>query len=731
MAFQFATGAVRPARQFPCAAMIALLCIATGLLGSGGARAADAASAADSAPAATGPAAPMPTEVHQLLDLMKSNAVQAWIAGETRPAEDGTAAASPPPGGDDPVSARVEQLRTHLAGLVAAARGWPQEVAAWAGRFSAIARTVGPAAMVAHLLLPFLLGAAAEWLSYLVFSRFRLPVPSPGTEGARWIAPAQWLTVRVGGLLVFTATGLLTFMALKPPQPVGGIVALYFAAAVVLRLIRVLVQVLLAPGPDQEGRMERLIPLDDESARFWAQRSVLFAGWYLFGYATIAGLTGSMSAMTRRLDGDVLALGLVAIAIEAVVRRPCAAGTGRVRHRLGSTAGVVMVAALWCLWVAGMTAVFKTLLLLSLLPFAISLSAAAVANVARRTVSGRALPLGVTAVLVGRGIRSLLIIVAILGIARAWGIALADLSDTASLMTRVARSTMNVIVIYLGADLIWQLARAAIDARLSGEDGPPIGNDEAARRRHRMFTMLLILRNVLFIVVVVVAVLMELAAVGIDIAPLIAGAGVVGVAIGFGAQTVVKDIISGMFYLLDDAFRVGEYIQSGSYKGTVESFSLRSIKLRHHRGPIYTVPFGMLGAVQNMSRDWVVVKLTMRVTYGTDLEKARKLVKRIGTEMMADQELAASFLQPLKMQGVEEFDEYGIKIRVKLMARPGEQFTIRRKALANIKQVFESNGIEFAVPRVQVTGGEGDGHVAAAQSAVARQHGVAQADQPS
>ena len=124
----------------------------------------------------------------------------------------------------------------------------------------------------------------------------------------------------------------------------------------------------------------------------------------------------------------------------------------------------------------------------------------------------------------------------------------------------------------------------------------------------------------LFVVLAATAILMALSALGVQIAPLIAGAGVVGVAIGFGSQTLVKDIISGMFYLLDDAFRVGEYIVSGNYRGTVEGFSLRSIKLRHHRGPVFTVPFGMLGAVENLSRDWVIDKITVGVTYDTDLD---------------------------------------------------------------------------------------------------------------
>ena len=129
-------------------------------------------------------------------------------------------------------------------------------------------------------------------------------------------------------------------------------------------------------------------------------------------------------------------------------------------------------------------------------------------------------------------------------------------------------------------------------------------------RQARLRTLLPIFQNMLFATIVVITLLMVLSSLGVEIGPLIAGAGVVGVAIGFGAQTLVKDVIGGIFYLLDDAFRVGEYIQSGTYKGTVESFSLRSVKLRHHRGYLFTVPFGELGAVQNMSRDWVIDKFS-------------------------------------------------------------------------------------------------------------------------
>ena len=170
------------------------------------------------------------------------------------------------------------------------------------------------------------------------------------------------------------------------------------------------------------------------------------------------------------------------------------------------------------------------------------------------------------------------------------------------------RACLHGIIVLLVADLVWQLSKAFIEYRLEAAGGGASADEIA--RSGRLRTLLPIFRNALAVFIGVVAVLTILAGLGVQIMPLIAGAGIFGVAIGFGSQTLVKDVLSGVFYMLDDAFRVGEYIQSGSYKGTVESFSLRSVRLRHHRGPVFTVPFGELGAVQNMSRDWVIEKMT-------------------------------------------------------------------------------------------------------------------------
>ena len=295
------------------------------------------------------------------------------------------------------------------------------------------------------------------------------------------------------------------------------------------------------------------------------------------------------------------------------------------------------------------------------------------------------------------------------------------------MVTRIAHGALSAVAIALIADFIWHIAKAAIDIKLAETADFGLPNSPEARRRARLRTLLPIFRNILFVVVIAAAALMALAAMGVEIGPLIAALSVLGVAIGFGAQTFVRDIIAGMFYLLDDAFRIGEYIQSGNYKGTVEGFSIRSVRLRHQRGPVYTVPFSLLGAVQNMSRDWVIDKLTVGITYDSDIDKARKLIKQIGLELAEEPEFKPLILEPLKMQGVDAFGDYAVQIRMKMMTLPGENFVIRRQALFRIKKAFDANGIKFAYPTVQLAGDGEPATAAIAQQALQLTHPTAAA----
>jgi len=189
---------------------------------------------------------------------------------------------------------------------------------------------------------------------------------------------------------------------------------------------------------------------------------------------------------------------------------------------------------------------------------------------------------------------------------------------------------------------------------------------------------------------------------GINIGPLLAGAGVIGLAIGFGAQTLVRDIIAGIFFLMDDAFRVGDFIEVGTMKGRVEYISVRSLRLRHPRGMLITVPFGDMQSVTNYTRDYVIMKLDFRVRYDTDVEKVRKIIKNINKEIQADEELSHGLLDKIKSQGVRQMDDSAMIMRVKFVCAPGEQFVLRREVYRRIQEAFQKNGIEFAHRNVTV-----------------------------
>ena len=185
-------------------------------------------------------------------------------------------------------------------------------------------------------------------------------------------------------------------------------------------------------------------------------------------------------------------------------------------------------------------------------------------------------------------------------------------------------------------------------------------------------------------------------------APLFAGAGLVGLAIGFGEPTLIREIFSGIFFLIDDAFRKGEYIEVGAVKGVIEKISMCSFQLRHHLGAVHTIPFGEITQLTNYSRDWVMMKLPLRLTYGTDVEQVRKLVKKLGQELLRHEQVGHLFLQPLKSQGVYAMEDSAMIVRVKFMTRPGDQFVTRKVVYQAIRDLFEREGIRFAHREVTV-----------------------------
>ncbi len=655
--------------------------------------------------AETPPGSP-PEQVRQLLELTRDPVVTEWLGRQRQ--QQGEPAASGPPASVSAriIDARLEMLRTHLHELGAALPRAPAELAQGFGRLADELGNHGPA-RVLFLVLGFIaLGAGTEWL----YRRMTAPLLGR-TRDTRQVSTSDRLrafgvaaAVDFGGLAIFAAGSLGAFLAFRWPPLLREIALTYLAAAIALRFVVFLVRLLLAyrvGSPEVEERF-RLVPTTQDAARFWSRRIIAFAAWFLLGWASVEALEILGDSLSvRQIAAYALGIGLLAIALETIWSwhmQQAAAISSRRPERLRAVLLSVCLVLLWGVWVLGFLGVFWLGVLALVLPPAfratdeVAHRLFAAPDGPPRTDDGRALP----EIYLSKGLRALLVVGSVLLVLYSLQFDILETAGRDTLAARLARGGVTAAIILMAADLVWQLAKRAIDRRLSQAPLGAGATREEALRQARLRTLLPIFRHVVFITLAVIAVLMALSALGVEIAPLIAGAGIVGVAVGFGSQTLVRDVISGIFYLLDDAFRVGEYIQSGNFKGTVESIGFRSVRLRHQRGPIYTVPFGQLGAVQNMSRDWVIDKFLVGVTYDTDLEAVRKIVKQIGKELAEDPEFAGSIIEPLKMQGVEQFGEISIQLRMKMMTKPGEQFLIRRRALAMMKTAFEANGIKFA-----------------------------------
>jgi moderate conductance mechanosensitive channel len=269
----------------------------------------------------------------------------------------------------------------------------------------------------------------------------------------------------------------------------------------------------------------------------------------------------------------------------------------------------------------------------------------------------------------------------------------------------VTKAAFEIGIATILCFIAWKLVEQAISRKLASIGGMQELSDEhemGGEGGSRVGTLLHLLRKFLLVGLFTIFVLTALSAMGIDIKPLLAGAGIVGLAIGFGSQTLVKDIISGVFYLVDDAFRIGDYVDTGKVRGTVEHISVRSLRLRHSRGMVLTIPFSQLGAVTNFSRDYIIEKLEFRVSFATPIGKVKKIVKKIHQEIEEDETLRSKLLAPIKFQGVKALDDSAMIMRIKFKTRPGEQFIIRREIFIRLQKAFEKGGLEFAHRQVIV-----------------------------
>ncbi|SFM26008.1 mechanosensitive ion channel family protein [Shimia aestuarii] len=290
-------------------------------------------------------------------------------------------------------------------------------------------------------------------------------------------------------------------------------------------------------------------------------------------------------------------------------------------------------------------------------------------------------------------------------IARAWDMSVAELlMGGAGIADNLFSFLMTVVVGYVAYEAVslWINSRLAAEMTALGMSQEDADAEMGGASGSRLSTVLPLMLLTARATIIVVFGLLAIGNLGIDITPLLAGAGVLGLAIGFGAQKLVTDVVSGVFFLIDDAFRVGDYVEIDGTMGAVEKISIRSMQLRHHRGPVHTIPYGEIPKLTNYSRDWVIMKLKFTVPFDTNPNQIKKIFKKIGQEMMEDPLFKDDFLQPFKSQGVFDIDDVGMVIRGKFMAKPGKQFMIRKEIYNKVKAAFAEAGIDFARREVRV-----------------------------
>ncbi|WP_161957146.1 mechanosensitive ion channel family protein [Aestuariivirga litoralis] len=223
------------------------------------------------------------------------------------------------------------------------------------------------------------------------------------------------------------------------------------------------------------------------------------------------------------------------------------------------------------------------------------------------------------------------------------------------------------------------------------ETGELVLKTDGSSRLRTLIPIIRITANVLIIIMIALLVLSQL---GFNITPLLAGASVIGLAISFGSQALVKDIVTGVLFLAEDAFRIGEYIVCGNASGTVEGFTLRSVRLRHQDGQIFTVPFGQIGEIVNFSRDWSIVKFNMSLDRDVDLDEVREATAKVAAELTAD--YRDRLLDSLKVQGVKDVTDTAIVVQSQFTALPRDPGEIERAARSRLLKAFRDRSVALS-----------------------------------
>lgn len=554
--------------------------------------------------------------------------------------------------------------------------------------------------------------------------------PFPGSVAV----VARRLLRDIGGAIIAFVAAAIFLSVLLPERETRIALAIVIWLIFIPRLVRELLRFFLSPHrPDL-----RLVNLDDRTAKFLTR--------WLVGITVVFGISETLMRIAEEIKGPAIVQGsgfwlstivyallvLVVILARDGLRQLVRSGGDAMPRRDNFVVRfypLFAVLAIIGTWAAGtytwamsgsetghQTRHLIGLILLLVAPMCDALIRAAVHMVVPPPPGkGPVAEAAHTATIAG-SIRIARVVVLgslVLAIAALWRIPLAGFAS-AGLGDAFAVRAFGAVLILLVGYILNELIGLLVNRRLARESGSELelepSESEAetgptgGSAHSRLGTILPPVGLTARIAVGVMTVFMALSHMGVNIAPLLAGAGVLGIAIGFGAQKLVADVVSGVFFLIEDAFRTNEYISAGGIEGTVERISIRSLHLRQSDGALHCIPYSNVSQVTNFGRDWGTMKQVFTVPFDTSIDKVRKIFKKIGADLAANPEYKDAFIQPFKFKGVSQVNDIGIVVRGKFMFKPemAKQFLINREIYKRVQADFAAAGIPFARREVHV-----------------------------
>ena len=626
------------------------------------------------------------------------------------------------------VSERARGIGGHLFGITRALRDFPV-LLNWLHRQVTDAKIrafwLG---LLLKLAAVFAGGLAAERLAVAMLRRVRQGVED--RAGGALLTRTAFLLGRTVvdlvpvAVFVGVAYVMVPLMRLDSGMAVVAFTLVY--AYVLMRAIGVAARAVLAPAVPAL----RLPPLGDESANYlfiWVRR---LAGVPVIGYfsaegALLLGLPPGGHAGLLRLIGLVVAVIAVVFvlqnrsAVAAWIRRlPIGrvggAGVQGLRERLADGWHVLVIAyvvGVYAVAVLGIEDGFEFLVRATIVSVVIVVIARMVVAGLRRLVergfaigddvkirfpliearANRYLPI------VHVVLRTLVTLIAALALLYTWGLDAFGWLDT-PLGQRMTRSAVSITTVLIIALIAWEFFSSAVERYLSKTDAE--GNVVA--RSARVRTLLPLLRNIMFVVLAILVTMIVLSELGINIAPLLAGAGVIGLAVGFGSQKLVQDVITGAFILFEDAISVGDVVRVADQAGVVEAISIRSIRLRDLTGSVHTIPFSTVDTVTNLTKEFSYYVLEVGVAYREDTDQVIEVLCAILDEMREDPDYSDFIIAPLDVMGVDAFADSAVIIKARIKTLPIKQWSVGREFNRRMKKRFDELGIEIPFPHTTI-----------------------------